>query len=112
MGQLLLRNGSTHSELVCYLVAGSGEAGSLGMEEIQTIAAFAKQHMKMSHSNLVHSLLAVLPTSQQALWLNKLCCMIWWKEHVGSAGFIFDVCDGKSWIAEVADPVMNQEGKA
>ena len=37
--------------------------------------------------------------------------MNWWKERVGTAGFISDVHDGESWKAEVADPVMNQEGE-
>ena len=37
--------------------------------------------------------------------------MNWWKERVGSAGFISDMHDGESWKAEVADPVMNQEGE-
>ncbi len=32
------------------LVAGGGEAALLGMEEIQMLAAFAKQHMNKSHS--------------------------------------------------------------
>ncbi|DBA77816.1 TPA: hypothetical protein ACH3X1_009173 [Trebouxia sp. C0004] len=37
--------------------------------------------------------------------------MNWWKERVGNAGFIFNLHDGESWKAEVADPVMNQEGE-
>ena len=32
------------------LVAGGGEADFLGMEEIQALAAFAKQHMMTCHS--------------------------------------------------------------
>jgi len=31
-------------------LTGGGEAGTLGMEEIQMLAAFAKDHMNKSHS--------------------------------------------------------------
>ena len=56
MGQLLLSNDSTHSlcaslcATLSLLVSGIGEAALLGMEEIRMLAAFAKQHMKKSHS--------------------------------------------------------------
>ena len=56
MGQLLSSNGSTHSlcpslrAILSLLVSGIGEAALLGMEEIRMLAAFAKQHMKKSHS--------------------------------------------------------------
>ena len=56
MGQRLLSNGSTHSlcaslcATLSLLVLGIGEAALLGMEEIQNLAAFAKQHMETSHS--------------------------------------------------------------
>lgn len=37
--------------------------------------------------------------------------MHWWKERVATPGLISDLHDGESWKAEVADPVMNQEGE-
>ena len=37
--------------------------------------------------------------------------MTWWKERIASVGSISDLHDGKSWKAEAADPVMNQEGE-
>ncbi len=56
MGRLLFSNGSTHSfcaslcATLSLLVSGVGEIALLGMEEIRMLAAFAKQHMKKSHS--------------------------------------------------------------
>ena len=56
MDQLLLSNGSTHSlcsslcSTLSLLGSGVGEAALLGIEEIRMLAAFAKQHMKKSHS--------------------------------------------------------------
>lgn len=34
-----------------------------------------------------------------------------WKKRVASPGLMSDLHDGESWKAEVADPVMNQEGE-